>query len=52
LCGDDPQARPSYHFDLIGGNSTGAIIVSALAFGWRVDTAVPGMRKTDAAAGR
>ena len=36
LCGDDPAARLSDHFDLIGGTSTGAIIAAALALGWRV----------------
>ena len=36
LCGADPAARLSDHFDLIGGTSTGAIIAAALALGWRV----------------
>lgn len=36
LCGADPTARLSDHFDLIGGTSTGAIIAAALALGWRV----------------
>lgn len=36
LCGDDPAARLSDYFDLIGGTSTGAIIAAALALGWRV----------------
>ena len=36
LCGSDPAARLSDHFDLIGGTSTGAIIAASLALGWRV----------------